>query len=174
MVCAQKESSKPGKKNVYAELAKAPKKAAARRNPLENDRDAVAAGANLFDQHCAECHGEMAEGGRKAESACRSRAASHSRNALLDPHQRRGPPRHARLVQAARTAALAACELCQITQRRPKELNLEKRVEQAFQVLCQKSTRNQRASEVLVLATFIAPRASNGQWYDNRLPPIWG
>jgi mono/diheme cytochrome c family protein len=53
---------------VYAELAKAPKKAVARRNPLESDPDAVAAGANLFDQHCAECHGEMAEGGRKGPS----------------------------------------------------------------------------------------------------------
>jgi mono/diheme cytochrome c family protein len=53
---------------VYAELAKAPRKAAARRNPLENDPDAVAAGANLFNQHCAECHGETAAGGRKGPS----------------------------------------------------------------------------------------------------------
>jgi hypothetical protein len=28
----------------------------------------VAAGAKLFDLHCAECHGEMAEGGKKAPS----------------------------------------------------------------------------------------------------------
>ena len=68
LVCTQKESSKPDKKDVYAELAKVPKKAAARRNPLENDPDAVAAGANLYDQHCAECHGEMAEGGKKGPS----------------------------------------------------------------------------------------------------------
>ena len=59
---AQKDDS------VYAELAKAPKKAAARRNPLERDPEAVAAGAKLFDQHCAECHGETAEGGRKGPS----------------------------------------------------------------------------------------------------------
>lgn len=65
---AQKESYKPGKKDVYEELAKAPKKAAARRNPLEGDPDAVAAGATLFDQHCAECHGELAEGGKKGPS----------------------------------------------------------------------------------------------------------
>jgi len=65
---AQKESSKFDKKDVYAELAKAPKKAAARRNPLEGDPDAVPAGANLFDQHCAECHGDLAEGGRKGPS----------------------------------------------------------------------------------------------------------
>ena len=65
---AQKESSRPDRKDVYAELAKAPRKASARRSPLEQDPDAVAAGANLFDQHCAECHGEPAEGGKKGPS----------------------------------------------------------------------------------------------------------
>jgi len=69
-VWAQKENSAATKKDssVYAELAKAPRKAAARRNPLEGDPDAVAAGANLFELHCAECHGETAEGGRKGPS----------------------------------------------------------------------------------------------------------
>lgn len=67
LATAQKENSAPAKKDnsVYAELAKAPKKARARRNPLEGDPDAVAAGGKLFGLHCAECHGEMAEGGRK-------------------------------------------------------------------------------------------------------------
>jgi mono/diheme cytochrome c family protein len=55
-------------RSVYAELTKAPKKATDRRNPLEQDPDAVAAGAKLFDLHCAECHGEMAQGGKKAPS----------------------------------------------------------------------------------------------------------
>lgn len=50
---------------VYAELAKAPKKAAARHNPLATDPEAPVAGAKLFAQHCAECHGETAEGGKK-------------------------------------------------------------------------------------------------------------
>ena len=54
--------------SVYAELAKAPKKVAARPNPLEYDPDAVSAGGKLFALHCAKCHGEMAEGGRKAPS----------------------------------------------------------------------------------------------------------
>ena len=68
IAAAQTENSAPARKNnpVYAELAKAPKKAIARPNPLEADPDAVAAGAKLFDLHCAECHGEMAEGGKKA------------------------------------------------------------------------------------------------------------
>ena len=72
LVSAQKENTAPARtkkgNSVYAELTKAPKKAVDRRNPLERDPDAVAAGANLFDQHCAECHGNMAEGGRKAPS----------------------------------------------------------------------------------------------------------
>ncbi len=53
---------------IYAELQRAPKKARERANPLENDPDAVAAGAILFEQHCAECHGKSAKGTRKAPS----------------------------------------------------------------------------------------------------------
>lgn len=53
---------------VYAELTKAPQKARAKRNPIEKDPDAVAAGRNLFEQHCTECHGDLAEGGRKGPS----------------------------------------------------------------------------------------------------------
>lgn len=51
---------------IYAPLAKAPTKAAARPNPLRNDPNAVAGGAKLFALHCAECHGEMAQGSKKA------------------------------------------------------------------------------------------------------------
>jgi len=50
----------------FAEFAKVPEKARVRLNPLESDTDAVAAGKKLFAQHCAECHGSTAEGGRKA------------------------------------------------------------------------------------------------------------
>ena len=64
----QENTYSPGKKDVYAELTKAPKKAVRRRNPLESDPEAVAAGAKLFDQHCAECHGEIAEGTHKGPS----------------------------------------------------------------------------------------------------------
>lgn len=70
MASAQTENTKPPEKesSFYTELAKAPPKAAARRNPLENDPEAVAAGGKLFGQHCAECHGETAEGGKKGPS----------------------------------------------------------------------------------------------------------
>jgi mono/diheme cytochrome c family protein len=49
---------------IYAELGKAPEKARNRANPLENDPEAVAAGRLLFEDHCAECHGETAQGGK--------------------------------------------------------------------------------------------------------------
>jgi mono/diheme cytochrome c family protein len=52
----------------YAELAKAPEKARAKHNPMETDPEAVAAGRNLFEQHCAECHGNDAQGGKKGPS----------------------------------------------------------------------------------------------------------
>jgi len=55
-------------KSVYAELSKAPPKAAVRRNPLESDPESVAAGAKLFEQHCSECHGANADGGKKGPS----------------------------------------------------------------------------------------------------------
>jgi mono/diheme cytochrome c family protein len=54
--------------SVYEEIAKAPEKARAKRNPLERDPEAIAAGKNLFEQHCAECHGDSAVGGKKAPS----------------------------------------------------------------------------------------------------------
>src|SRR5260370_18015277 len=54
--------------DTYDELRKAPEKAASRTNPLENDPEAVAAGKLLFADHCAECHGDDAMGGRKAPS----------------------------------------------------------------------------------------------------------
>jgi mono/diheme cytochrome c family protein len=65
---AQTSNPKQNDSSIYAELAKAPKKEAARRNPLATDPDAVAAGGKLFAQHCAECHGDTADGGKKGPS----------------------------------------------------------------------------------------------------------
>ena len=67
---AQSSGSTRGKfdKSVYVELSKAPAKAAVRENPLASDSESVAAGAKLFRQHCAECHGADAEGGKKGPS----------------------------------------------------------------------------------------------------------
>jgi mono/diheme cytochrome c family protein len=68
VVAAQSSAPTTKDASVYAELAKAPAKAAARHNPLESDRDAAVAGGKLFAQHCAECHGDTAEGGKKGPS----------------------------------------------------------------------------------------------------------
>lgn len=72
---AQKETPAPetaseAKKDrsVYAELGKAPQKAIDRPNPMAGDPDAVAAGGKLYDLHCAECHGDLADGGKKGPS----------------------------------------------------------------------------------------------------------
>lgn len=65
---AKRHKPSPDTNSVYTELTNAPAKDAARRNPLESDPEAVRAGDKLFHMHCAECHGEMAEGGKKAPS----------------------------------------------------------------------------------------------------------
>ena len=41
-----------------------PEKSRPKRNPLANDANAPVAGEKLFQQHCAQCHGSAAEGGR--------------------------------------------------------------------------------------------------------------
>lgn len=64
----QSASSASTNKDVYAELTKAPPKAVARRNPLEQDSNAALAGGKLYEEHCVECHGEMADGGKKGPS----------------------------------------------------------------------------------------------------------
>ena len=70
IVAAQSNNSEAqnAAKSVYSELAKVPAKAAGRHNPLEADPEAVAAGAKLFELHCAECHGANADGGKKGPS----------------------------------------------------------------------------------------------------------
>ncbi|HZQ17957.1 MAG TPA: c-type cytochrome [Terriglobales bacterium] len=49
-------------------FANVPEKARLRSNPMANDRDAIEGGKKLFGQHCAECHGEAAEGSHRAPS----------------------------------------------------------------------------------------------------------
>lgn len=58
----------PQAESVYSEIGKAPEKARAKRNPLEKDPNAIAAGRILFEQRCAECHGDSADGGKKGPS----------------------------------------------------------------------------------------------------------
>jgi mono/diheme cytochrome c family protein len=42
-----------------------PVKCRPKRNPLAGDASAPVAGEKLFQQHCAQCHGSAAEGGKK-------------------------------------------------------------------------------------------------------------
>lgn len=66
---AQNASDRSNKKDsVYAEIGKAPDKARARHNPFENGSETIAAGGNLYAQHCAECHGSKAEGRKRGPS----------------------------------------------------------------------------------------------------------
>jgi mono/diheme cytochrome c family protein len=69
---AQQGGSPPhsyqGDPRVYADLTKAPEKARAKRNPFEEDPDAIRAGQNLFERHCSECHGNTGVGSKKAPS----------------------------------------------------------------------------------------------------------
>lgn len=66
----QPETEKPARdtSHDYSELTKAPEKARVRANPLQNDPDAVVAGQFLFENHCAECHGDSGVGGKKGPS----------------------------------------------------------------------------------------------------------
>jgi mono/diheme cytochrome c family protein len=52
----------------HAAVAEVPAKARSRRNPLESDPSAVSAGRKLFAEHCSQCHGKGAEGGRRGSS----------------------------------------------------------------------------------------------------------
>jgi mono/diheme cytochrome c family protein len=52
----------------FSELEKAPAKYRAKANPLAKDKDSIPAGKILFEEHCAECHGENASGSKKAPS----------------------------------------------------------------------------------------------------------
>jgi mono/diheme cytochrome c family protein len=54
-----------GHNPVYDELEKVPEKARSRPNPLERDPDAPVAGKKLFEDHCAECHGDAAAGRKR-------------------------------------------------------------------------------------------------------------
>jgi mono/diheme cytochrome c family protein len=73
MAVAQKQVAAPGKikESTYAALAEAPEKARQKKNPFEGDTQAVDSGEKLFQKHCAECHGEKADGTRKGPSLLR-------------------------------------------------------------------------------------------------------
>jgi mono/diheme cytochrome c family protein len=118
-VAANKENS------VYAELGKAPRKATRRNNPLHGDPDAVAAGGKLFDLHCAECHGEMAEGGRKGPSLRAPEVQQASPGALFwiltNGVVRRGMPVWSKLPEPQRWQLVSYIKSLTPAERPPRE-----------------------------------------------------
>jgi mono/diheme cytochrome c family protein len=71
------------KYSVYAEIGKAPDQFRSRQNPFKNDPDAMAAGGNLYEQHCAECHGSKAEGRKRGPSLLVSEVQSAEPGAIF-------------------------------------------------------------------------------------------
>ncbi len=101
------ESAKPGNSGaVYAALAKVPAGARAKSNPMANNLNALAAGKKLFQQHCAECHGSTAMGGRRGPSLRAKPILLASPGALFwilsNGVVRRGMPDWSRLPPAER------------------------------------------------------------------------
>jgi len=68
LCAAQSKPEKTERAPDYSDLEKAPAKYRAKANPLAKDKDSIPAGKILFEEHCAECHGESASGTKKAPS----------------------------------------------------------------------------------------------------------
>jgi mono/diheme cytochrome c family protein len=92
----------------YAELAKAPAKARGRKNPQERNPESELVGKKLFAQHCAECHGATAEGGKKAPSLRADEVQQATQGALFwlitNGVVRRGMPVWSKLPEPQRWA----------------------------------------------------------------------
>jgi mono/diheme cytochrome c family protein len=112
-------------KSVYAELEKVPAKAAARQNPLESDPEAVAAGAKLFEQRCAECHGANAEGGKKGPSLRTEEVQQATPGSLFwlmtNGVVRKGMPVWSRLPEPQRWQLVSYIKSLGISQTPPKQ-----------------------------------------------------
>jgi mono/diheme cytochrome c family protein len=56
------------RKSNFSALSEVPAKARGKQDPLERDREAIAAGGKLFEQHCSDCHVKKAGGTRRGVS----------------------------------------------------------------------------------------------------------
>jgi mono/diheme cytochrome c family protein len=105
---AQKDPSEQAnrQKRRDAGSAKAPASVRSRRNPLEEDPEAVAAGRKLFGRHCQECHGVDAQGGNKAPSLRQEGVQSAAPGVLFwfitNGNVRRGMPPWSKLPEPQR------------------------------------------------------------------------
>ena len=84
----------------------APQPAAARSNPLPATAEIVGGGRKLFARHCAECHGDDGQGGRKAADLQLPVVQRQSDGALFwkitNGNPRRGMPYWGRLPEPQR------------------------------------------------------------------------
>ena len=91
-------------------LHKVPAKQRLRNNPFGSDPDASTAGANLFAEHCAQCHGEEAQGKQDAKHPGPNLHSDRVKQArpgelfwlLTNGSQRNGMPSWSRLPEAQR------------------------------------------------------------------------
>lgn len=92
-------------------LARVPGKDRQRMNPLATDVDAIAAGAKLFQQHCATCHGANAEGKSKHPNlhsdVVRTAQPGELEWLLTNGSLRRGMPSWSRLPEQQRWQIVA-------------------------------------------------------------------
>jgi mono/diheme cytochrome c family protein len=98
----------------YTALANVPAKARRTQNPLAMDPDRIAAGGKLFEQHCSECHGMKAEGGKRGPSLLRPEVQDASPGALFwiltNGVVRHGMPDWSKLPEAQRWQLVAFLE----------------------------------------------------------------
>lgn len=91
-------------------LQKVPAKDRARPNPMANDLDAPVAGAKIFARHCAQCHGEDAQGKNDGKHVRPNLHADRVKQAspgelfwlLTNGSQKNGMPSWSRLPDAQR------------------------------------------------------------------------
>ena len=98
----------------YSALANVPTKARTRPNPVTADPDRIAAGGKLFEQHCSECHGMKAEGGKRGPSLLRTEVEDASPGTLFwilsNGVIRQGMPDWSKLPEAQRWQLVAFLE----------------------------------------------------------------
>jgi cytochrome c oxidase cbb3-type subunit 2 len=108
---------------VYTALSEAPEKARSRKNPFAGDPQAVAAGGKLFEQHCAECHGEKAGGTKHGVSLLRDEVQQATPGTLFwvltNGVVRRGMPVWSKLPEQERWQIVTLLQSLSVPPRTP-------------------------------------------------------
>jgi len=92
-------------------LDRVPSSASLRVSPYPADPGTIAGGGKLFARHCAECHGDHAQGGRKAPRLVSERLQGAASGSILwfvtNGNLRAGMPAWSRLPEAQRWQLVA-------------------------------------------------------------------